>query len=66
MLQGWRDPSKQDETQWVEKHYAEELCAFRLALPMDVLKIVRSTIVSMLNKEKKGDHMTKYIAYPWV
>jgi transposase InsO family protein len=66
LLQGWRDASKKAEAQWIEAHYAQEISAFRLAMPLNVLKMIKSTIVPMLEKEKKADHMKKYIVYPWV
>jgi hypothetical protein len=35
-------------------------------MPLNVLKLIKSTIVPLLNKEKGDDEKTKYIGFPWV
>ena len=62
VLQGWRDTTKPVTD---TAHWKAEICAtFRLALPFDVLRMVKSTIVpTMQSGDNKADG---YIGFPYV
>ena len=72
MLQGFRDPKKDPRTSfdhWKKDHHAEEISAFRLALPIDMLKMVKSTVVPNMQTQKSEDDAVAnqtYIGFPWV
>ena len=53
-LQGWRDTSKDasDNSHWKPEHYASEISAFRLALPIKVWKMVKSSLVPKMSNDE--------------
>ena len=69
VLQGWRDTSKplSDHAHWTKEHHAKELSAFRLGLPPDVLRNVKTTIVPTMGTDPKAaDADESYSGFPWV
>ena len=53
-LQGWRDTSKDasDNSDWKPEHYESEISAFRLALPIKVWKMVKSSLVPKMSNDE--------------
>ena len=68
ILQDWRDTEKAytDRAHWKTAHYASEISAFRLALPLDVLKMVKSTIVPTMSVMGGEENTESFIGNPWV
>ena len=69
VLQKWRDTTKPttDNAHWKQENYACELSAFRLGLPADVLRVIKSTLEPQMGTDATaGDAKEKYRGYPWV
>ena len=68
ILQGWRDTSKtpDNNAHWKDANHAQEISAFRLGLPIEVLKLVKSSIVPYMSDIKSDDTKDTYKGYPWV
>ena len=68
ILQGFRDTAKatNDPSHWKRAHYAMEISAFRLALPLDVLRMVKSTIVPTITTTSGENDEDTFIGNPWV
>ena len=64
ILQDWRDTTKpqSDCKHWQEEHYAPEISAFRLVLPLDVLRMVKSTIIPTMSLMPEGENLN----YPYI
>ena len=64
-LQGWRDTTKPmtDDKHWKAANHAEELSAFRLALSLDMLRMVKSTLVPTM--QDTNDKADGYIKFPF-
>ena len=65
VLQEWRDVSKLSSNieHWKDEHYAVEISAFRLALPLSVWRSVKATIVPTMTND---DEEQTSIKHPWV
>ena len=68
ILQGFRDTAKptNDPIHWKRAHYAMEISAFILALPLDILRMVESTIVPTLTTTSGENDEDTFIGNPWV
>ena len=68
MLQGFRDTTKatNDPGHWKSAHHASEISAFRLTFPLDVLKMVKSTIVPTMSTTNDESTTDTFIGSPWV
>ena len=68
VLQGFRDTAKptNDPDHWKSAHHASEISAFRLALPLDVLRMVKSTIVPTMSTTIDESTRDTFIGNPWV
>ena len=69
ILQSWRDTSKptSDHDHWKEDCYAKEISAFRLGMPPEVLRNIKTTVVPMMgNDDTAADALDRYSGYPWV
>ena len=68
MLQGFRDTTKatNDPAHWKSAHHASEISAFRLALPLEVLRMVKSTIVPTMSTTNDESTRDTFIGSPWV
>ena len=68
ILQGWRDAVKEpdDRDHWKAENYAPEISAFRLALPTDVWRIVKSSLFPMMATTGESSTKETYRGYPWV
>ena len=64
-LQEWRDTTKlqSDNAHWKKDNYDLEVSAFRLALPINVWRTVKSTIVPTMTNDDVADTSIKH---PWV
>ena len=67
-MQGFRDTAKpaNDPDHWKSAHHASEISAFRLALPLDVLRMVKSTIVPTMSTTSDESTIDTFIGNPWV
>ena len=68
VLQGFRDPAKptNDPDHWKSAHHASGISAFRLALSLDVLRMVKSTIVPTMSTTIDESTRDTFIGNPWV
>ena len=69
ILQSWRDTSKptSDHDHWKEDCYAKEISAFRLGMPPEVLRNIKTTVVPMMgNDDTAADALDRYSGHPWV
>ena len=68
VLQGFRDTAKStiDPAHWKSAHHASEISAFRLALPVDVLRTVKSTISPTIATTSGKNNGNTFIGNPCV
>ena len=68
ILKGWQDVGKEpdDRDHWKAENYAQEISAFRLALPTDVWRMVKSSLVPMMASTGESPTKETYRGYPWV
>ena len=69
VLQKWRDTTKPntDIAHWKSDNYAQEISAFRLGLPADILRMVKSTLVPNMGTDSTAaDAADNYSGNPWV
>lgn len=55
-----------DPAHWESVHHASEISAFRLALPLDALKMVKSSIVPMVATTSDKNNGNTSIGNPWI
>ena len=68
-MQKWRDTTKPntDNAHWKSDNYAQEISAFRLGLPADILRMVKSTLVPNMGTDSTADDSAdNYSGNPWV
>ena len=68
ILQGWRDVEKapDDREHWKEANHAQEISAFRLALPPDVWRTVKSSVMPMMADTADETTTETFRGFPWV
>ena len=68
ILQGFRDTTKptSDPGRWKTAYHALEISVFRLALPLDVLRMVKSIIVPTITTMSGENDEDTFVGNPWV